>query len=165
MDVAIVDRDVAYVAMVVHVCCNRPFSMFHLCFLTYVASEFIWILHMFHKYVASVLSKRCVCLHWFSTVFQVFFASVLEACFKCSICLQRNVASVAFRYFKSRSGVAHGMHVGSGRESELSPHAIRQRGDVRAAWAPHEHVKCWHGRRCASASAARGVQARAGSEV
>jgi hypothetical protein len=41
MDVAKVDRDVAYVAMVVHVCCKRPFSMFYLCFLTYVASEFI----------------------------------------------------------------------------------------------------------------------------
>jgi hypothetical protein len=29
MDIAKVDRDVAYVAMVVHVCCKFMFSMFH----------------------------------------------------------------------------------------------------------------------------------------
>ena len=32
MDIAKVDRDVAYVAMVVHICCKLPFPMFHLCF-------------------------------------------------------------------------------------------------------------------------------------
>jgi hypothetical protein len=41
-DVAKVDRDVAYVAMVVHERCKLLFSMFHLFFLTYVASVFIW---------------------------------------------------------------------------------------------------------------------------
>jgi hypothetical protein len=41
MDVAKRDRDVAYVAMVVHVCCKRPFQMFHLPFQTYVASVLI----------------------------------------------------------------------------------------------------------------------------
>ena len=46
-DVAKVDRDVASVAMVVHVCCKLLFSMFHLFFPTYVASVFIWMLHMF----------------------------------------------------------------------------------------------------------------------
>jgi hypothetical protein len=46
-DVAKVDQDVAHVAMVVHVCCKLLFSMFHLFFLAYVASVFIWILHMF----------------------------------------------------------------------------------------------------------------------
>jgi hypothetical protein len=30
MDVAKIERDVEYVAMVVHVCCKRLFSMFHL---------------------------------------------------------------------------------------------------------------------------------------
>ena len=40
-DVANIDRDVPYVAMVVHVCCNRLSSMFHLFFQTYVASVFI----------------------------------------------------------------------------------------------------------------------------
>ena len=33
MDVAKVDRDVSYVAMVVHVCCKLLFSMFHLFFI------------------------------------------------------------------------------------------------------------------------------------
>jgi hypothetical protein len=31
MDVSKVDRDVAYVAMVVHVCCKGLLPMFHLC--------------------------------------------------------------------------------------------------------------------------------------
>jgi hypothetical protein len=31
------------------------------------------------------------------------------------------IASVASRYFKTRSGVAHGMRVGSGRGREQSP--------------------------------------------
>jgi hypothetical protein len=41
MDAAKVDQDVAYVAMVVHVCCKLLFLMFHLFFETYVASVFI----------------------------------------------------------------------------------------------------------------------------
>jgi hypothetical protein len=41
MDVVKVDRDVAYVAMVVHICCKRLFPMFHLFFQIYVASVFI----------------------------------------------------------------------------------------------------------------------------
>ena len=61
MDVAKVDRDVAYVAMVVHVFCKLLFSMFHLIFEMYVASMFIRKLHMFHTYVVSVLSGCCVC--------------------------------------------------------------------------------------------------------
>ena len=35
MDVAKVDWDVAYVVMVVHVCCKRLSPIFHLCFWTY----------------------------------------------------------------------------------------------------------------------------------
>jgi hypothetical protein len=41
MDVAKVDQDVAYVAMVVYLCCKRLSQMFHLFFQTYVASVFI----------------------------------------------------------------------------------------------------------------------------
>jgi hypothetical protein len=53
----------------------------------YVASVFIWILHMFHTYVVSVLSGCCVCLQWLSSVFasisfsctfQVFHLSFLD---------------------------------------------------------------------------------------
>jgi hypothetical protein len=54
MDIAKVDRNVAFIAMVVHLCYNLLFLMFHQFFYTYVASVFIWMLHMFHAYVASV---------------------------------------------------------------------------------------------------------------
>ena len=63
IDVAKVDQDVAYVAMVVHVYCKCLLPMFHQFFQMYVASVFIWMLHMFHTYVASVLSRCCVCFY------------------------------------------------------------------------------------------------------
>jgi hypothetical protein len=72
IDVAKVDWDVAYVAMVVHICCKRLFPMFYLFFQTYVARMFIWMLHMFYTYVASVLFECCVCLQWFQVFLQVF---------------------------------------------------------------------------------------------
>jgi hypothetical protein len=51
---------------------------------------------MFHTYVASVLSRCCVCFAMvFKLLLQVFFASVLDACFKCFIYLLLYVASVA----------------------------------------------------------------------
>ena len=68
-NVAKVDRDVTYVAMVVNVCCKLLFPMFHLLFQTYVARVFIWILHMFHKYVVSVLFGCRLC---FTIVFKSF---------------------------------------------------------------------------------------------
>jgi hypothetical protein len=122
MDVTKEDRDAAYVSMVVHVCCKYLFLMFHLCFWTYIVSVFIWMLHRFHTYVASV--SRCyLCLQWFLNVFQVFFWSVSEACFKCFICLQTYVGSATFECFKSRSNIANGMHVGNGGH-ERSLHAV-----------------------------------------
>ena len=66
VDVAKVDRDVA---MVVYVYCKLLFPMFHLFFQTYIASVFIWMLHMFHTYVGSVLSGCCIC---FAMVFKCF---------------------------------------------------------------------------------------------
>jgi hypothetical protein len=60
-----VDRDIAYIAMVVHVCCKGLLPMFHLYFRTYVASMFTWMLHMFHIYVAFVLSGYYICLQRF----------------------------------------------------------------------------------------------------
>jgi hypothetical protein len=83
MDVAKVDRDVTYVSMVVHVCCKCPLPMFHLYFRTYVASVFIWMLYMFHAYVACILSGCCLCLQMFSSVFRCFFKclrSMLQVC-------------------------------------------------------------------------------------
>ena len=80
--------------------------MFHLFFQTYVASVFIWMLYMFHTYVASVLSRYRVCLQWFSSVFSRIFASISNTCFKCFIRLLLYVASIASGYFKSRSAIA-----------------------------------------------------------
>jgi hypothetical protein len=87
IDVAKVDQDAAYVAMVVHVCCKCLFSMFHLFFHMYVVRVFyldvayvshicckcfIWVLHMFHTSVTSILSGCCVCLQWFQVFLGVF---------------------------------------------------------------------------------------------
>jgi hypothetical protein len=72
MDVAKVDRDVAYVVMVVHVYYKRLFLVFHLFFQTYVARVFICMLHMFHTYVANILFGCCICLQWLQVYFQVF---------------------------------------------------------------------------------------------
>jgi hypothetical protein len=72
MDVAKVDRDVAYVVSIcrgmLQAFCSNVSSVFS----TYVASVFIWMLHMFHTYVASVLSGFCVCFTMVSSVFEVF---------------------------------------------------------------------------------------------
>ena len=108
--------------MVVHVCCKLLLLIFHLFFQTYVASVFIWMLYMFHTYVASVLSRYRVCLQWFSSVFSRVFASVSDTCFKCFIFLLLYVVSIASGCFKSRSDVSHGMRVKSERGRERSPH-------------------------------------------
>jgi hypothetical protein len=68
MDVVKVDRDVAYVAMVIYVCCQLLFSMFHLFFQTYVASVFILTLHM--------------CSHIYCKYFYVDIAYVLQVFFQ-----------------------------------------------------------------------------------
>jgi hypothetical protein len=54
----------------------------------------------------------------FVMVFKYFldvFVSVSDACFKCFICLLLYVTTVVSGCFKSRSGVAHEMRVGSGQ--------------------------------------------------
>jgi hypothetical protein len=64
MDVAKVDLDVAYVEMVIHIYCKYLFRMFHL-LQTYVASAFIWMLHMLQwldTYVANICSKYFICI-------------------------------------------------------------------------------------------------------
>jgi hypothetical protein len=105
-DVAKVDRDVAYIAMVVHVCCKCMLTMFHLCFRMYVAS-------VFYLNVAYFSYICCKCFIWilrmFCNGFECFsrclFANISEACFKYFICLQTYVVTVASQYFKSTSGV------------------------------------------------------------
>jgi hypothetical protein len=55
-------------------CCNSMFRVFQMYassvfFRMHVAIVFIWMLHMFHTYVACVLFGCCVWLQWFSSVF------------------------------------------------------------------------------------------------
>jgi hypothetical protein len=106
MNVVKVDRDVAYVAIVVHVYCKILFIMFHL---------------FFRRMLQVCLSRYCICftqcckcfiwmLLMFCNGFQVFsgvFTSVLDACFKCFIYLHICVSNIASGCFKSISGVAH----------------------------------------------------------
>ena len=61
-DVAKVDRDVPYVAMVVHVCCKRLFPMFHL---------------FFRCMLQVCLSGCCIC---FTHMLQVFYLDVAYVC-------------------------------------------------------------------------------------
>jgi hypothetical protein len=81
-DITKVDQDVAYVAMVVHVCCKLLFSMFHLFFSTYVANVFIWMLQMFSHMTASVLSGMLCMFTMVSSVFQVFFCKCFKRIFQ-----------------------------------------------------------------------------------
>jgi hypothetical protein len=48
MDVAKVDWNVAFVAMVAPVCCKRQFPMFYLFFQTYVASVYLDVAYVSH---------------------------------------------------------------------------------------------------------------------
>jgi hypothetical protein len=84
VDVAKVDRDVAYVASVSEACCKRLFKMFHLFLDIFMQAFFIWMLHMFHtwkKYVliASVVSVLCCKF----LVFYPYVAYVSNTYFKC----------------------------------------------------------------------------------
>jgi hypothetical protein len=80
--IAKVDLDLAYTCMLQ----------------AYVSSVFNFI-----RMFASVSSRCCICLQWFSNVFLGVFVSVLNVCFKCFICLLLYVAVVIFGCFKSRS--------------------------------------------------------------
>ena len=88
-DVVKIDRDII---MVVHVCCKLMFTMFYLFFQTYVVSVFIWMLHIFHTHVSSVLSGCCICFSMVSSVFASVFRCMFQVfhlpsdvCCKCCI--------------------------------------------------------------------------------
>jgi hypothetical protein len=96
------------------ICCNRctrilQMSVFNVSFVfqMHVANVFIWMLHMFHTYVASVLSGCCVCFAMFFKCLLGVCASISDACFKCFICLQTYISNAVSGCFKSRSGVLH----------------------------------------------------------
>jgi hypothetical protein len=76
MDVANVVPNVAYVSMVVHYVAKVYYQCFIYVFRTYVASVFIWMLHMFYTYVATFyLDVAYVCNDFkvFSGVFFLVF--------------------------------------------------------------------------------------------
>ena len=81
-------------------------------------------------------------------MFSCVFASISDACFKCFICLQMYVASVASGYFKSRSDVASRSLLALDCLASVSPPSLN------AGWAsdleaqggvdPSPYSRCWH---------------------
>ena len=70
IDVTKVDRDIANIAMAIHVCCKRIFQMFHLFFQTYVASVFCQdVAYVSHICLPVLLSGCCIC---FAVAFKCF---------------------------------------------------------------------------------------------
>jgi hypothetical protein len=96
VDVPKEDRDVAYAAIAVHVCCKLLFHMFHLFVQTYVASVFIWMLHTFHTYAAIVLFGCCICFTHMLLVFYLDVAYVLQCFFKCFSSAFASVSEASF---------------------------------------------------------------------
>jgi hypothetical protein len=129
----------AYVAMVVHVCCKRLFLMFHLFFRRMLQACLSGCCNMFHTYVASVLFGCCVCLQWFSRVFQVFLqvfrmhiSSVLSIFFL-------YVASVTSECFNSRSRYCTWYERRKQEGREQSPHVVW--------WCKRRPKRRWHATR------------------
>ena len=98
-DVAKVDRDVAYVAMVVHVCCKLLFLMFHL-FFPHVRCKCVYLDVAYVSYIyckCFYLDVTYVC-NCFSSAFHVCFENISDACLKCFSCF----ANILSKFFKSR---------------------------------------------------------------
>jgi hypothetical protein len=101
IDIVKVDRDIAYVAMVVHVCYKGLFQCF-ICVSDVCCKCFIWMLRMFHTYVASVSCGCCICFTYMLQIFHLDVAYVLQwlhtcfpdVCYKCFNCFWTYVASV-----------------------------------------------------------------------
>lgn len=108
-DVANVDRDVSYVAMIVRVCCRPPFFNVLSFFPdTCCKCGYSNAAHVFYIYVAKCfyLNVVFVC-NGFHLFFMCFFISISDARFKCFICLQAYVSNVASGCSKSRLEVLH----------------------------------------------------------
>jgi hypothetical protein len=76
-DVTKVDRNVAYVVMVIHVCCKCVFPMFHL---------------FFRRTLQVCLSRYYIC---FTHILQVFYMDVAYVC-NCFSCVFESVSDVCF---------------------------------------------------------------------
>jgi hypothetical protein len=87
VDVIKLDRDIAYVAMVVHVCCKLCCSQYFICFLDVCCKCVILdVAYVSHICCKCFIWMLCMFLQWFQ-VFLGVFVSVSDACFKCFICL------------------------------------------------------------------------------
>jgi hypothetical protein len=85
VDVAKVDRYVAYVAMAIHICVKCMFLMFHL----------------FQTYVASVSSAYCKSRSECCIYMQVFqeFSYICSKCFHLDVAMFCNSYTHAFKFF------------------------------------------------------------------
>ena len=100
-------------------------------------------------------------LRTFSKVFKCFsdvFVSVSDICFRCFICLQMYVSSVAFGYFKSRSECFTWNVRGKRERTRAVLARARDVGDVWVVHAPCGRAKrrCRRGRAGTSAECRRG---------
>jgi hypothetical protein len=98
VDVAKVDRDIAYVASVYF----KFFIYFFILCCQYVYLDVAYVSHIYWKRFICMLHMLC---NGFSSV-SVFLQVFQNACFKCFICLRTYIANILFRCFISRSGVA-----------------------------------------------------------
>ena len=124
-----IDRDVAYVAMVVHVCCKRLFPIFHL---------------FFRRVLQVCLSGCCICFtHMLQVFYQMLhmFAVVFKYCQVFFQMFQTHVSSVSSVFFcmlqllhldvsKIDRGVAHGMRVGSSQRRGPTTGALAREPDA-----------------------------------
>jgi hypothetical protein len=137
IDIAKVDRDVAYIAMAVHICCKLLFPIFDLFFQTYVAIVFIWMLHMFHTYVVSIYLYVRYVLQWFQV--QVLH---LSGCFKSRSRIASSSSSSATspRYLLLLLPAPAG-HLNQRRRRALLPPPLFDVVDVQGDVAPWEARK------------------------
>jgi hypothetical protein len=136
-----VDLNVTHIIIAIHVCFKYMFKIFHLfqtnvinvlsecyksisrCYIAYVSS----ILRCFIRILASVTSGYCICLQWFLNVFRVF-SQVFHTCLFFSL-----RCNCYIWCFKSRSGVAHEIPVGSGRQRVTTAGALPHEPDALGA--------------------------------
>jgi hypothetical protein len=85
MDVTKVNRDVAHVTYLASVFKDMLQALSKMC-----NKCFMWILHMFHTYVVSVLSGCCIC---FTHMLQVFY---LDIAYVFTHMLQQYISNVSF---------------------------------------------------------------------
>jgi hypothetical protein len=102
VDLPKIDRDIAYVAMVVHVGRKLLFPMFLLFFLD-ICCKCVYLSHIC---CMCVYLDVAYILQWLFQAFPGVFTSVSDIRCKCFNCFRAFVVKVLFGRFKSRLGVA-----------------------------------------------------------